>query len=133
MDGRRFDLLSRWLVNGSSRRSTLRALTGGVSAIVLSRFGLDDAGAKCTQIGKKCKSKNGKHAKCCGGAKCKGKRCKCPGGAPACGKHKTCCQPGQVCQGDFCVTGPGTCPTECCDDSACVSNSCGLFVCRIAE
>jgi hypothetical protein len=84
MDGRRFDLLSRWLVNGSSRRSTLRALTGGVLATGLSRFGLDDAGAKCTQIGKKCKKK-GKKQKCCGGAKCEGSKCKCPGDLLACG------------------------------------------------
>jgi hypothetical protein len=84
MDGHRFDLMSRWLVNGSSRRSALRALVGGAFAAGLSGLGLDDAAAKCVNPGKKCKSKHGKK-KCCGGAKCQGSKCKCPAGLIPCG------------------------------------------------
>jgi hypothetical protein len=85
MDGTHFDLISRWLAAGNSRRSTLRTLA--VSALAAGIGGLNphDASAKCVNPGQKCKGKHGKKKKCCGGAKCQGSKCKCPGDLLACG------------------------------------------------
>jgi hypothetical protein len=100
-----------------TRRSLLLRLVAGttVGAAVVGRLGLEDAAAKCVAPGKKCKRKNGKKKKCCGGATCQGKKCRCPGGAKACGK--SCCQPGQVCLGDTCVNGALE-PGDLCDPDA---------------
>jgi hypothetical protein len=115
MESSRFDDVVRSWGCGT-RRSMLRLVAGtAAGALVLGQLGIDDAAAKCVAPGKKCKSKNGKKKKCCGGAKCQGKRCKCPGEAIACGKN--CCKPGQICQGDTCVNGSLE-PGDLCDPDA---------------
>lgn len=123
----REDLVQTW--GCGTRRGVLRLVAGtAAGAVLLGRLGID-AAAKCVAPGKKCKSKKGKR-KCCGGATCQGRKCTCPGNVIACGK--TCCQPGQVCQGDTCVNGaleagalcdpeaPLACETGNCQ---CISNS----------
>jgi hypothetical protein len=139
MDGSRFDRLSKRLVNGSSRRATLRALAAAAFATGLTRLGLAEASAKCVQIGKKCKSKHGRK-KCCGGAKCKGKKCRCPEGTIACNGEclaAECCSdadcapdgaPGGQCANGTCHFPPiclgstGHCSTN----AQCCSGSCVL-------
>jgi hypothetical protein len=116
MDSSRFDVLTRSLGTGGTRRGVLQLIAGtGVGAVLLGQIGIEGASAKCVAPGKKCKSKNGKK-KCCGGAKCQGKKCACPDSAIACGK--TCCQPGQICLGDdTCANGPLE-PGDHCDPDA---------------
>lgn len=128
MDGSRFDAWVRsWAA--TSRRGVIRLVSGGGLAALTAKLGLEDAAAKCVSPGKKCKTKNGKKKKCCGGAKCKGKKCKCQDGTFACGKH--CCIPGQLCQPSSgvltCANGSipiqGECDPE--QPGACASGVCG--------
>lgn len=116
MDGRRFDLLSRWLVSASSRRTTVRALAAGALTAGLGGLGLAAAAAKkkkrknklkkneygCVNVGGKCK---GKDTNCCSGI-CQGKKPKkgkkdkstcvahnvldCPAGADECAGGVAC-------------------------------------------
>ncbi len=111
----------------TSRRSVLLRLFAGttVGAVVLGGLGLEDAAAGCVAPGKKCKGKNGKKKKCCGGAKCKGKKCKCQGNTFGCGKE--CCQAGQVCLGETeCANGDLDTGDICDPDEplACASGNC---------
>jgi hypothetical protein len=104
MDRSKFDAMARsW--GCDTRRNMVRIVAGtAIGAVILGRFGIDEASAGCVAPGEKCKSKHGKKKKCCGGAKCQGKRCQCPDESFACGK--TCCAPGQLCQGEQqCVNG----------------------------
>jgi hypothetical protein len=127
MDGSRFDAIVRsW--GSDTRRSMLQLLAGtSLGAVLLGSLGAEDADAACKAPGKKCKSKNGKKKKCCGGAKCKGKKCKCTNGGVGCGK--ACCAPGQVCQdaaSSTCANGPLE-PGDICDPEvplACSSGNC---------
>jgi hypothetical protein len=130
MESSKFDALTR-SCETNTRRSVLRLLAGtSVGAMVLGRFGIDDAAAGCVKPGNKCKSKNGKKLKCCGGAKCKGGKCKCTNGGPACGK--ACCAPGQICEdaaSSTCVNG-SLIPGDQCDPDkplACQSGKCECF------
>lgn len=127
MESSRFDeLAQQW--GCSTRRSVFRLMAGtAAGAVVLGQLGIDDASAACVAPGKKCKGKNGKKEKCCGGAKCQGGKCRCKTGGPSCGK--ACCAPGQVCQ----LGNPKTCVGpldvgEVCDPDvplACKSGNCG--------
>jgi hypothetical protein len=124
LDGPRFDALVRSLGNGT-RRSALQLLAGtSLGAVLLGRLGIEDASAGCVAPGKKCKKKNGKKKKCCGGAKCQGKKCKCTNGGVGCGK--VCCIPGQECQDGICVClngGVGCGDTCCIPGQLCVVNN----------
>jgi len=140
MDPTRFDALARWWA-GSTRRGMLRLGVGGGVAALLARLGINDASAKCVNPGKRCKKKNGKKKKCCGGAKCKGKKCACQTGGLACGAN--CCQPGQLCltidNVSSCINGilpvGGACDPQV--PLACSTGQCGcngnLCACREAN
>jgi hypothetical protein len=126
VDQTRFDEVVRgW--SGGTRRGLLRLLGGtAAGALLLGQLGADDVAAKCVNPGKKCKGKDGKKQKCCGGAKCQGGRCRCKTGGTSCGK--VCCAPGQICLDgapDVCV---GTLePGDVCDPEnplACESGTC---------
>jgi hypothetical protein len=143
MDGSQFDALVRSWGRGP-RRSVLQLIAGtSLGAALLGSLGIEDASAKCAAPGKKCKKKNGKKKKCCGGAKCKGKKCKCTNGGVGCGK--TCCIPGQVCVVTDGVPGcsNGSIPVglicDAAQPGACTSGVCGCTcngetcICRTAE
>jgi hypothetical protein len=126
MDGPRVDtIVQTW--GCETRRSLMLRLFAGtaVGAAVLGRLGLEDAAAGCVAPGKKCKGKNGKKKKCCGGAKCQGKKCRCPGSnVVICGKN--CCKPGQNCLDGTCVNGD-LAPGAICDPDrpyACKTGNC---------
>lgn len=129
MEESRFDTLARAWGSGT-RRSVLQLVAGaGVGALFLGRFGAEDAEAACKAPGKKCKTKQGKKQKCCGGAKCQGGRCRCKNGGTGCGK--VCCQPGQICQDgapNVCVNGTLQ-PGEICDPNAPLGCDSGKCVC----
>lgn len=129
MDSSRFDTLAR-LVGSRSRRSVLQVVAGtALGATLLGQLGSEVGAAKCKAPTKKCKKKNGKKLKCCGGAKCQGGRCRCKTGGPACGK--ACCAAGQVCQQGnpkVCVNGPLQ-PGEICDPDAPLGCESGKCVC----
>lgn len=128
MEDRQFDVLTR-SCGTRTRRSALQLLAAtGVGAALLGRIGIERAEAGCVTPGKKCK-KNGKQAKCCGGAKCSGGRCRCKNGGTSCGK--LCCAPGQVCQDgapDTCVNGPLQ-PGDICDPDKPLGCESGKCVC----
>jgi hypothetical protein len=114
MDGPRFDALARAFGSGT-RRSVLHLTAGtSIGALLLERLGIEDASAGCVAPGKKCKKRNGKKKKCCGGAKCRGKKCKCTNGGVGCGA--VCCEPAQVCQAGQCACANGgvLCGGVCC-------------------
>jgi hypothetical protein len=103
MEGPRFDALIRLWGSGTRRGVLQMVAATGLGAALLGSAGREEAAAKCVAPGKKCKGKNGKKKKCCGGAACKGKKCKCTGETFICGK--ACCQPGQQCLGETCANG----------------------------
>jgi hypothetical protein len=133
MDGSRFDAFTR-LLGSDTRRSVLQLFTAtALGGALLGASGAEDVDAKCVNPGKKCKKKNGKKKKCCGGAKCKGKKCKCTNGGVACGS--TCCAPGQVCQdagSSTCVNGPLQ-PGAQCDPDAPLGCQSGICSCITLE
>jgi hypothetical protein len=102
MDGKRFDMVGKWLATKDSRRSTLRGLTAGALAIGLGRLNLEEAVAKCKQDGQKCKKDN----ECCS-KKCKGKKCRCR-------------TVRETCTGTV-----GSAGNTCCDTLLCGTNACG--------
>jgi hypothetical protein len=131
VDHSRFDdVVKSW--GCGTRRGLLRLMAGtAAGALVVGQLGIEDVAAKCVNPGKKCKGKDGKKEKCCGGAKCQGGRCRCKNGGTSCGK--LCCQPGQVCQDgapDVCVNGPLE-PGDVCDPDKPLGCESGL--CRCTE
>ena len=137
MDDSRFDAIAR-LAGQRNRRAALQLLAASGLGVAVFRTISEDADAKCVNPDKKCKKKNGKKRKCCGGAKCKGKRCRCPESTLACGAF--CCEANQVCvgEGDAAVCklklgeacssqDPGQCETGKC---GCNGNNCA---CRDAN
>jgi hypothetical protein len=129
LESSRFDDVVRtW--GCSSRRSVLRLVAGtAVGTLLLGQLGIDDADAKCVAPGNKCKGKDGKKKKCCGGAKCQGGKCRCKNGGVGCGK--ACCAPGQLCQQGnplTCVNGPLE-PGDICDPDAPLGCQSGKCVC----
>lgn len=140
MDDSRFDAIAR-LAGQRNRRAALRLLAASGLGVTVLHSIREDADAKCVNPDKKCKKKNGKKRKCCGGAKCQGKRCRCQENTLACGAF--CCQPGQICTGEgnatACQNGSLT-PGDACDPSlplACSTGNCGcngnLCACRDAN
>ena len=127
MDTIRFDALAREWGSGTRRGVLQLVAAAGLGGILLHQVGQDEAEAACKAPGRRCKSKNGKKQKCCGGAKCQGGRCRCKNGGTGCGN--VCCQPGQICQDgaqDVCVNGTLK-PGQICDPNtplACASGKC---------
>lgn len=133
MDGSRFDDIAR-LAGQKNRRTALRLLAAsGLGITVLHAVG-EGADAKCVNLGKKCKKKNGKKRKCCGNATCKGKRCQCPANTLVCGS--SCCTENEECVGEVCKLKLGaTCKVQ--NPEQCVTGKCGcnanLCACRDAN
>lgn len=98
MDDRRFDDLTRALVNPSSRRGALRLLAGALAALPLLR---PDGAAACAPPGGKCNPN--RPGKCCSG-KCS------PKGTCLCTKASQCPRP-PACKKAVC-TGTGKCTTQ---------------------
>ncbi|MDQ3412446.1 MAG: hypothetical protein M3509_10060 [Chloroflexota bacterium] len=114
------DEIARALATRVPRRQALRGLGGSAGAVVLTRWGLEEAGAKpekCKKrkkIGQKCKLKNGTKCKCRGGAHCKGGLCRCPNGTQ---EVNGVCQEVSLCLGNGSV-----CPNS--DSDSCCSGFC---------
>lgn len=84
MDEGRFDRLAR-LMAPASRRTSIKVLGGALLATLVTRTGIEDAAAKCVDLGAVCKTANGKKKRCCIGI-CSNKKCKCPNGQKPCGQ-----------------------------------------------
>jgi hypothetical protein len=153
MDGSRFDQIARGMATGSSRRTMLKGLGGGVlAALELARAGGGaDADDTCKPAAPKPQSKCKKDAQCCPGLVCQAtggtttKRCQsgCRIGGTfyasgAINPANPCqsCQPGTSttawsntdCSPFACDPVTGTCFSSCDGDEACVSGSHCAFV-----
>jgi hypothetical protein len=133
VDDSRFDAVAR-LAGQSNRRTALRLLAASGLGVAVLHTVSEDADAKCVNPDAKCKKKNGKKRKCCGGAKCQGKRCRCQDNTSACGAF--CCQSNEVCAGDVCKLKVGeACSAQ--NPAQCETGKCGcngnLCACREAN
>lgn len=117
MDGRRFDDLARMLAARASRRAALRALSGGVAALL--GLGFNRAAAGCVPIRSKCTAKD----RCCHGGKCAQGKCDCHPRCRAvevCAGNNTCCPKTNVCRNlDNPLRGKCCDPTETCVKGKC--------------
>jgi len=126
MDDRRFDDLTRVLGTRQSRRAALRAVVGGVMAVIAGGGGaphVDAALTTCFAHGHAC----GKDRQCCSGRCTPKNGCKCPASTTPCG-NRSCCTAGQVCSGGVCATPcAGNCTGKTCGDDGC-GGSCGTCI-----
>jgi hypothetical protein len=138
MDGRRFDILTKTLATGVSRRAALRTLVGGVPCGVLAVLGVREGSAQtCREAGRPCS----KNANCCSGV-CdttnpdpfKRNRCVCPPGTASCrglcvnlqNDEANCGTCGKACgSGSTCLSGGG-CPAPRVCGSVCCSDACDI-------
>ncbi len=124
MDDQHFDSLARSLASGRSRRTAVRLLAGGALGALLTALGLEEAGAACVRVGRRCETGR----QCCT-KRCVRGRCACPRGTTRCGRR--CCPAGQTCQNGACVAAcAGEDPTVTCAANGCgpKTNSCNQTV-----
>jgi hypothetical protein len=119
MENRKFDVLTKSVVNATSRRQALRGLATGLMAAALGRAGVEPVAAqlsadKCVDLGSSCKRRRGEpRPRCCGRARCRNNRCRCGNNTRKCGKT--------------CITRNQCCTDRDCDGAragACVRNRC---------
>jgi hypothetical protein len=158
MDGSRFDRLARGMATGSSRRTLLKGLGGGVlAALGMARTGGVEADNTCKPAAPKPQSKCKKDAQCCPGLVCEAaggtKTTRCQSGchiggafyaSGATNPANLCqsCQPGtsttawttKDCSPFACDPVAGTCFSSCEGDEACAAGAhCAEGACCPAE
>lgn len=99
MDGQRFDTLTRAISATESRRTFVKLLAGGAFAGLVTRIGLEEAGAKEAPICRRHRQGCRRDDQCCGGS-CRAGRCRCGADQRRCG-DRLCCGPTEVCQKDL--------------------------------